>query len=79
MTQERLQRQKGSRPEETHAEVSNTDVSNEELAKKTEDTLDNIDDVLADQDDEELLADLDDILEENAEEFVAGYVQQGGQ
>lgn len=79
MTQERVQKRKSGRPEETHTEVSNTEVSNEELAKKTEDTLDNIDDVLADQDDEELLADLDDILEENAEEFVAGYVQQGGQ
>ena len=26
-----------------------------------------------------LLDDIDDILEENAEEFVAGYVQRGGQ
>jgi len=26
-----------------------------------------------------LLDDIDDLLEENAEEFVAGYVQRGGQ
>ena len=28
---------------------------------------------------DDLLEDIDDVLEENAEEFVAGYIQKGGQ
>lgn len=28
---------------------------------------------------DEVLADIDDVLEKNAEEFVAGYVQRGGE
>jgi prokaryotic ubiquitin-like protein Pup len=39
----------------------------------TEDTKDLLDDV------DELLDEIDDVLEENAEEFVRGYVQKGGQ
>ena len=38
-----------------------------------EDTKDMLDDV------DELLDEIDDVLEENAEEFVRGYVQKGGQ
>jgi ubiquitin-like protein Pup len=77
MTQERVQKQKSRRPEEaeeTHAGVSNTEVSD-----SAADTLDSIDEVLEDQVDEELLAELDDVLEENAEQFVDNYVQQGGE
>lgn len=54
-------------------------VQNAELAKSTEEALADIDDVLEDQADEELLADIDDVLEENAAEFVSAYVQQGGE
>ena len=80
MAQERVQKQRSKgRDEETHAEVSNTDVTNAELAEATDETLANIDEVLDDQLDEEILADLDDILEENAEEFVNNYVQKGGE
>lgn len=80
MSQEQVQRQKSkARAEETHIEESNTDVTNAELAEKTDETLASIDDVLEDQDNDELLADIDDVLEENAEEFVFNYVQQGGQ
>jgi len=43
--------------------VEAKDVKNEELAAETDDLLDEIDGV----------------LEENAEEFVRGYVQKGGQ
>lgn len=32
-----------------------------------------------DQDVDELLAEIDDVLEENAEEFVKTYIQKGGQ
>lgn len=64
MSQEQVQRQKSkARAEETHIEESNTDVTNAELAEKTDETL----------------ASIDDVLEENAEEFVFNYVQQGGQ
>ena len=38
-----------------------------------EDTKELLDDV------DELLDEIDDVLEENAEEFVRGYVQKGGQ
>lgn len=64
MSQEQVQRQKSkARAEETHIEESNTDVTNAELAEKTDETL----------------ASIDDVLEENAEEFVFNYVQQGGE
>lgn len=78
-SQEQVQKQKQStKTEEVEAqEVKN--VVNDELTESTEDTLANIDDVLDAQVDEELLADIDDLLEENAQEFVAGYIQQGGQ
>lgn len=80
MTQEQVQRRKQeARAGETHSDVSNTDVTNEELRQAVDDTLEKIDDVLEDQLDEELLADIDDILEENAEEFVNAFVQAGGQ
>jgi ubiquitin-like protein Pup len=42
-------------------------------AQTDEDTKDLLDDV------DELLDEIDDVLEENAEEFVRGYVQKGGQ
>lgn len=80
MAQERVQKQRSKgRDEETHAEVSNTDVTNAELAEATDETLANIDDVLDDQLDAELLDAIDDVLEENAEEFITNYVQQGGE
>ena len=76
MAQEQVQKQKAqSRTEETHPDVSNTDVTNAELAESTDAVLDSIDDVLDDQH----LADLDDILEADAEEFVASYIQAGGE
>ena len=61
--QEQKAKQTGRREEETHAEVSNTDVSNQELAEKTD----------------QVVADIDDVLEQNAEEFVNNFVQQGGE
>jgi prokaryotic ubiquitin-like protein Pup len=42
-------------------------------AEAAEDTKDLLDDV------DELLDEIDEVLEENAEEFVRGYVQKGGQ
>jgi prokaryotic ubiquitin-like protein Pup len=42
-------------------------------ASTGEDTKDLLDDV------DELMDEIDDVLEENAEEFVRGYVQKGGQ
>lgn len=56
----------GSSREEVDEEV-------ETSASSTEETKDLLDDV------DELLDEIDDVLEENAEEFVRGYVQKGGQ
>lgn len=78
MKQEQKARQR-ARTEETHVEVGNADVTNEELAQAVDDTLEKIDDALEEQLDEELLADIDDALEENAEQFVRQYVQAGGE
>ena len=75
MAQERIQKQKAQVKADTHTEDSNPSVSNEDLKQRTDDVLDKIDDAL----DEDLLADLDDVLEENAEEFVNNYIQKGGQ
>lgn len=52
-----------SKPQEEVEEVQAKDLSNEEL----------------DADVDDILADIDDVLEVNAEEFVASYVQKGGQ
>lgn len=82
MAQEQAQKQKAkTRTEESSTEETHVDVTNPELAEKTDATLDSIDDVLADQDDEELLAELDDVLgtEEEAATMVAEFVQQGGE
>lgn len=81
MSQERVQKSRSGRgqTEQADSEQAPADVTNEELAESTDAVLDSIDDVLADQDDEDLLADIDDVLEENAEQFVNNYVQQGGE
>ena len=78
MKQEQVQKQK-ARSEETYVDESNVDATNVELAEKTDAVLDSIDDLLADQDDLDLLDDIDDLLEENAAEFVAAFVQLGGE
>ena len=51
-------------------EVVETDAPNSRLTKKGEDLKKEMD---------SMLDEIDDILEENAEEFVASYVQRGGQ
>jgi len=60
---EQKRRQTPSRPEETVEEIPPTTKHGEKLK--------------ADLD--ELLDEIDDVLEENAEEFVRSYVQKGGQ
>lgn len=60
------QTQKNKQEAAPQAEVTETeakDLSNEELSDSTDDILDEIDDV----------------LEQNAEQFVADFVQKGGQ
>lgn len=52
-----------TKSETVESDTTVPNVQNEHLAEVTED----------------LLADIDDILEENAEEFVKSYVQRGGQ
>lgn len=77
MTQEQVQKQKqtgSSKQDETTTEAK--DLKNEELDAQVEDTLSDIDEVLAIED---VLDEIDDILETNAEEFVNNYIQKGGQ
>jgi len=57
------QKTKSTGTTEEVEEVEAKDLSNEELEESTMDILDEIDDV----------------LEENAQEFVAGFVQRGGE
>lgn len=78
MAQEQVHKQKQqTRTEETQVSETTVDATNAELAQTTEETLDKIDDVL----DEQLLADLDDLMgtEEEAEQMVAEYIQMGGE
>lgn len=79
MAQERIQKQKTNREQEGNTEETNTGVTTNEVSEKAGQTVADIDEVLDAQLDEEILAELDDILEENAAEFVMGYVQQGGE
>jgi ubiquitin-like protein Pup len=61
--QERIQRQKGERTAEAESDVPVDTTKGEQLKADLDDLLDEIDEV----------------LEENAEEFVRNYVQKGGQ
>ncbi|HSK22087.1 MAG TPA: ubiquitin-like protein Pup [Egicoccus sp.] len=51
-------------------EVEEVEATSTETDESAKDLLDDVD---------ELLDEIDDVLEENAEEFVRGYVQKGGQ
>ena len=79
MAQDQVQKQTSKRADET--EVTDTYVTNQQLDESTADTLDSIDDVLADQDEMDLLADLDGLMgtEEEAEALVREFVQMGGE
>lgn len=57
--------------EETTTPVQRADTSGDVLGK--------IDDVLEDELDLELLSEIEDVLEEDAEQFLADYVQKGGE
>ena len=61
--QERIQRQRSERTDKAPEEVSVDATKGEQLKADLDDLLDEIDEV----------------LEENAEEFVRNYVQKGGQ
>ncbi len=58
-------------------EADQTDRTGEVVAETTSDVHERVDKLTDDVD--ALLDDIDDVLEENAEEFVRGYVQKGGQ
>lgn len=55
------------------------DLKNEELAASTEEVKDKIDALIEDKGMDDLLDEIDNVLEENCEEFVKNYVQRGGQ
>lgn len=63
------QKKKGTRPR-TPAEGGDAKGASPEVAKKGKKMKEDID---------KLLDEIDDILEENAEEFVKSYVQRGGE
>ncbi|HEX7786444.1 MAG TPA: ubiquitin-like protein Pup [Methylomirabilota bacterium] len=70
MAQETKQTKTASRSTETVEQDDRHAGGPAELAKKGETLSARMDD---------LLDEIDDVLEENAEEFVKGYVQRGGQ
>lgn len=74
MTREQKARSKARTGDEAR-EAPATDARNAELAESTDDVLDAIETAL----DEDLLADIDDVLEDNAQEFVDGFLQEGGE
>jgi ubiquitin-like protein Pup len=75
-----MQEQKSKVKSRREEQVEETEaVTGSAVAEAAGDTVDKIDEVLEDQLDEELLADIDDVLERNAEQFVSEYVQQGGE
>ena len=57
------------------------DLKNEELDQSTEEVKDAIDELIEEKTEEEgdIIDLIDEILEENAEEFVKNYVQRGGE
>jgi len=69
-----------SRSKDVEEEVDEQPTSsvNEELNASTEDVLDKIDEELG-EDTADLLDEIDELLEPNAQEFVAAFVQKGGQ
>ena len=54
-----------------------TDEVEETVAETTTDVHERVEELTSDVDD--LLDEIDDVLEQNAEEFVRGYVQKGGE
>ncbi len=73
MTQEQVEKTSSKQTEEVE-EVQAKDLKNEELNASVEDTLAKIDESLDD-----ILDDIDDVLEVDAEAFVQGYIQKGGE
>jgi ubiquitin-like protein Pup len=65
--QEQKRKGSGTRPTETETEVEEAPPASSERGEK----------IKADLDD--LLDEIDEVLEDNAEEFVRNYVQKGGQ
>lgn len=80
MKQEQRQKTVAKKPQEAH-DGPQKDVRNEDLAEAVDGALEAIEEVLEDQFDAELLADLDDILgdDEEARQMVDNFVQQGGE
>jgi len=64
---EQKRRGSGTRPTETEEEVAETSTGASERGEKIKAELD------------DLLDEIDEVLEDNAEEFVRNYVQKGGQ
>ena len=62
--------QRASRKTESEETVAETTSTDEAVAERQEKLTDDVD---------ALLDEIDDVLEENAEEFIRGYVQKGGE
>jgi len=63
-------RKRGGSEREPEEHLEHEETAARDTAEKARDVVDDVD---------ELLDEIDDVLEENAEEFVRGYVQKGGQ
>lgn len=57
--------------------IKSTEEVEETTAETSTDVHERVEELTSDVDD--LLDEIDDVLEQNAEEFVKGYVQKGGQ
>lgn len=79
MAQQQVQKQKSQVKRVTEDAQHEPAAPNADLAARADAAVADIEEVLDELLDAEILADIDDILEENAEEFLQNYVQEGGQ
>lgn len=79
MAQQQVQKQKSQVKRVTEDAQQEPAAPNADLAARADAAVADIEEVLDELLDAEILADIDDILEANAEEFIENYVQEGGQ
>ncbi|KKM64695.1 hypothetical protein LCGC14_1498790 [marine sediment metagenome] len=79
MTQTTKNKQ-ATKTDQSSKKVQAKDLKNEELEKSTEEVTDAIDALIEDKTEEiDIVDEIDKILEEDCQSFVANYVQRGGE
>ncbi len=69
-----------TKTDQSSKKVQAKDLKNEELEKSTEEVMDTIDEIIEDKTEEiDIVDEIDKILEEDCQSFVANYVQRGGE